>query len=333
MLQVFLTVDTEIWPASSAIFTAPGNAAVPGLEGAISAYFDGRTPDGDYGVPFQLEVLRHHGLRATYFVEPLFSRVAGRHHLVRMVETIQGAGQNVQLHVHPEWVRIARGPGHSEEVRLLLREHSEDDQASIIRFAAEVLHDAGAKDLSAFRAGSYGANRATLRALAKSGIRLDSSLNLAHLGGACDIQTPKPMLQPAMIEGVGEIPITCFEDRPGHQRPLQPCACSAQETEAALVNAARAGWRSIVIVLHSVELLRRTPDMAVTGTGRASSIVIRRFDRLCRFLSQHRDVFRTVTFNEVDDELFQSTSSPPALRSNIARTAWRYVEQTATRFI
>ena len=21
-----------------------------------------------------------------------------------------------------------------------------------------------------------------------------------------------------------EIPITCFEDRPGHQRPLQPCA-------------------------------------------------------------------------------------------------------------
>ena len=333
MVQVFLTVDTEIWPASSAIFTAPENSVVPSLEGAVSAYLDGKTPSGSYGVPFQLEVFRRYGLRATYFVEPFFSRVAGRQHLARMVDLIQKAGQEVQLHVHPEWIRLARPPGPCPEVRLLLREHSEDDQASIIRFAAEVLHDAGAKDLTAFRAGSYGANRATLRALAKNDIRIDTSVNLPHLGGTCDIRTPTPVLQPTVIEGVREIPITCFEDRPGHQRPLQPCACSAQETEAVLLDAVRAGWRSVVIVLHSVELLRRTPNMAVTGMGRPSSIVIRRFDRLCRFLSEHRDVFRTVTFNEIGDELFRGAPSLRPLRSTIVRTAWRYVEQTASRFI
>jgi hypothetical protein len=332
MVQVFLTVDTEIWPDSSAIFTAPENSPVPSLEGAISAYFDGKTPSGSYGVPFQLEVLRRYGLRATYFVEPFFSRVAGRQHLVRIVELIQGAGQEVQLHVHPEWIRLARAP-FPQEVRLLLREHTEDDQASIVGFAAELLHDAGAKALTAFRAGSYGANLATLRALIKNGIRVDSSLNLPHLGGTCDIRTSEPVLQPTVIEGVGEIPITCFEDRPGHQRPLQPCGCSSQEMEAALLDAARAGWRSVVIVLHSVEFLRRTSDMAVTGMGRASSIVIRRFERLCSFLSEHRDVFRTATFNDVGENLFQGASSPTPLRSNVGRTAWRYLEQAATRFV
>ena len=54
-------------------------------------------------------------------MEPFFSRVAGRQHLVRILELIQGRGQEVQLH--------------------------------------------GATDLAAFRAGSYGANRGTLRAL------------------------------------------------------------------------------------------------------------------------------------------------------------------------
>ena len=333
MVQVFLTVDTEIWPASSAIFTAPENSVVPSLEGAISTYLDGKTPSGSYGVPFQLDVLQRYGLRATYFVEPLFSRVAGRQHLVRLVKLIQDAGQEVQLHVHPEWIRLARLPGPSPEVRLLLREHSEEDQASIIGLAVEVLHDAGARDLIAFRAGSYGANRATLRALVKNDIRLDTSLNISHLGSACDIRTPERVLQPTVIEGVREIPITCFADRPGRLRPLQPCACSAQEMEAVLLRAAQSGWRSVVIVLHSVELLRRTSDMAVTGIGRPSSIVIHRFERLCRFLSEHRDLFRTVTFYEVDDTLFRDAPSPPALRSNVARTAWRYVEQVATRFV
>src|SRR5262245_60366399 len=62
MVPVFLTVDTEIWSDPSAIFTARENSPVPSLEGAVSTYLEGKTPSGNYGLTYQLE-LRCYGLR------------------------------------------------------------------------------------------------------------------------------------------------------------------------------------------------------------------------------------------------------------------------------
>ncbi len=331
MVQVFLTVDSEVWPASPAAFAAPG--APLDLEPAIAAYFDGHTRAGDYGVPFQLARLREHGLRATFFVEPLFSLLAGPSALARMVGLIRAAGQDVQVHAHTEWLSLVAEAGLPRAGHALMRRYPEAEQAAIIGRAAALLRGAGATGLRAFRAGSYGADHATLRALTACGILIDSSLNVPYLGGPCDIRTAEPPLQPFDVGATLEVPITYFQDWPGHHRPLQLGACSSWEIEAALWGAARAGWRTAVLVFHSVELLQRVPDMARTGVTRPARIVVRRFERLCRFLARHREVFETATLGDVAAERLRGPQPRAGLTSHVGRTAWRFAEQIGARFL
>lgn len=330
MVQVFLTVDSEVWPATPAVFATP--SAPLDLAPAVSAYFDGHTRSGDFGVPFQLDLLREHGLRATFFVEPLFSLLAGgRDALTRMVTLIESAGQDVQVHAHTEWLSLVVEPGLPRAGHSVVRCYPEAEQAAIIKRAAALLREAGAPRLRAFRAGGYGADLATLRALALCGIAMDTSLNVPYLGGPCDIRTEGPALQPFDLGGTLEVPITYFEDWPGHHRPLQLGACSSWEIEAALWGAARADWRTAVLVFHSVELLKRVPDMALTGVTRPERVVVRRFERLCRFLARHRDTFATATFGSVDEGCLRGPQPRAGLRSHVGRTAWRYAEQLASR--
>src|SRR5437879_4757325 len=65
---------------------------------------EGSTPQGEYGVAFQLKVLNEHGLKGVFLVEALFADALGLEPLSRVVNMIQDAGHEVQLHVHPEWL-------------------------------------------------------------------------------------------------------------------------------------------------------------------------------------------------------------------------------------
>jgi hypothetical protein len=154
-----------------------------------------------------------------------------------------------------------------------------------------------------------------------------------YRGGACDIQAGGAALQPFDVGATLEVPITYFEDWPGHHRPLQLGACSSGEIEAALWGAARAGWRTAVLVFHSVELLQRVPDMARTGLTRPARVVVRRFERLCRFLARHRDVFTTATLGDAAPDALRGPQPVAPLASHVGRTAWRYAEQVAARFV
>jgi hypothetical protein len=91
-----------------------------------------------------------------------------------MVGLIQAAAQDVQVHAHTEWLSLAREPGLPRTGHSLVRLYPEAEQAAIIGRAAGLLREAGASRLRAFRAGSYGADIATLCAC---GIPMDSSLN------------------------------------------------------------------------------------------------------------------------------------------------------------
>jgi len=39
--------------------------------------FYGETAEGDFGLPYQIEQLNRYGLKATYFLEPLFADRVG----------------------------------------------------------------------------------------------------------------------------------------------------------------------------------------------------------------------------------------------------------------
>lgn len=204
-----------------------------------------------------------------------------------------------------------------------------DEQIALIAKGICSLRVAGVEKLHAFRAGSYGANRDTLRAAAQNGLLFDSSYNPCYLGEDCKIDLDKQLLQPFELEGVWEVPITFFQDYPGHQRHAQLAACSAKEMETALLDAWRQGWFSFVIVLHSFELVR---NRVAGQLSLPDKLNINRFNRLCKFLSSHTDKFRTALFSELDPAAISEIKSPEILRSRPHHTIKRYAEQAYSRF-
>jgi hypothetical protein len=85
------------------------------------------------------------------------------------------------------------------------------------------------------------------------------------------------------------------------------------------------GYPYFVIVSHSFELL--TPDKSA-----ADGRIIHRFERLLKFLDEHRDRFRTIGFKETKEEIGSKTQVPlnsGKLRSNLFRTGLRIIEQAA----
>ncbi len=103
MLDVFLTVDTEFYPLRP-------DWRIAGLSRDIARDLYGKTERGEFGVSYQLNVLAANGLKATFFVEGLCGSAAGDEVLGRLVDEIQSKGQEVQLHLHPEWLQWMANP-------------------------------------------------------------------------------------------------------------------------------------------------------------------------------------------------------------------------------
>jgi hypothetical protein len=133
------------------------------------------------------------------------------------------------------------------------------------------------------------------------------------------------LLQPREIEGVCEVPISFFSDFPGHYRHAQLCACSHREMRRAMVQAHKLGWKTFVIVSHSFELLRRNTHKAAQDP-----FIVRRFDKLCRYLSENRDMFRTVGFNDLNFE-YDLVIDSEIPTSPLPLTTMRIGEQLARR--
>jgi len=322
MLNVFITIDTEVWPLLPDWRQA-------GLTRDIDRDIYGITPTGSYGILYQMDVLEQHGLKGAFFVEPLFAEVAGRDRLGTIVGEIQGRGHEVQVHIHPEWLGWMNEPLLPGPNPAYLKDFSEHDQQFLISHALELLRNSGANRLCAFRAGDYAANFLTLRALSRLGIAFDTSHNTCYLNSRCGLDTKGPVLQPITLEGVCEIPVSYFRDGPRHYRHAQLAACSWPELRSSLVQAARRGWHTFVIVSHSFELLskrRQHPDRP-----RPDRVAVRRFEQLCQFLGENRDRFRTAGFADLSPASFPETAPTAPLLSAPHRTLWRMAEQLVRR--
>ena len=317
MVRVFLTVDTEAWPL----------AGTP--KSLIQADYDrdyyGITPQGEFGTLFQADLLRKHGLRGVFFVETLSSYCSGLAPLRDLVQELVKRDQEVGLHTHAEWCRrdpSIAGPSSGD----LMRHYSEELQTVLVRKALDQLQACGVTAVRSFRAGGYGANFDTLKALANNGIRFDSSHNYCWLGGTCDLATETPLLQPKFLNGVYEYPVTFFQDWPGHFRHAEICACSSSELEEILLSAYRRKWHSVVIVSHSFECIRRDPLKP-----RPNTVVIRRFERLCQFLDRHREKFLTSTFHDRNLDVLTTVEFSKPLSGRLHHTFFRGMEQAWKR--
>lgn len=324
-MDVYITIDTEVWPYF------PKWRATR-LAGEIDRCIYGISDGGEFGVRFQLDLMDAHNVQGVFFVEPLFSRVAGIAPLQDLVSLITSRGHDIQLHVHSEWLALIEPeliPGRRSQH---LKHLTIDEQEFLLRDAKRTLEEAGAPPLRAFRAGNFGANLDTLRALRRIGITIDSSYNPAAPKHACGIELPlrRLLLQPAEIENVIEFPISLFEDWPGHLRPAQICAISSGEMERALDGAWRSGWSSFVVLSHSFELLRSGTPRGVRP--QPCLFTVKRLENLCRFLQKNSTRFRSATFVTPPPQLPPAGTPAPPLRGSLLQTAWRFREQLRKRF-
>ena len=329
MLKVVLTFDTEFWPCDKEWPDPTLARPLAGLDEAYKRGVLGRTLSGDYGLPYLLQSLRRNRLHGVFFVESLSSSALGETWLRRTVSQIHDAGQEVQLHLHTEWLSDVAMPGLPLKPRQNLAEFNLAEQTAIVRHGLATLRDAGAPDVIAMRAGNMAGNIDTPAAARAAGLSLDMSFDpsrgpetRALLHTLCD-ESRRESACPT-------IPLSFVQDYPGHYRPAQLTALSFRELRTAMFTAMREGWPCFVILLHSFELVRPTGQRQ--GPLRPNRINVDRWDQLCLFLGQHRDVFPTIGCRQLETAAV-SPRVPKASRTLPLDTAWRMAEQLVSRFI
>lgn len=317
MLNVFFTVDVEIWCDGWRHIDEK-------FPSAFSRYIYGPTPRGNFGLPYTFEVLKHHGLTGVFFVETLFSTRFGGQPLAEIVGLINENSQEVQLHLHTEWLDESKVPlvEGSHTKRQHLRHFSLEDQSILIAAGIKQLRNAGAGDINAFRAGSFGFNVDTLRALAANRVPFDTSYNASLFGPDSGVMPGVTVVDPIEYAGVFEYPMTVFMDGTRSLRHAQLTACSYNELEGLLWRALETERSSFVILSHSCELMNR-------ARNRPDDVVVKRFRKLCSFLDQNRDSFCVRGFQGLKHEIKQSRHVP--LVSPIWRTGARMIEQAYRR--
>jgi peptidoglycan/xylan/chitin deacetylase (PgdA/CDA1 family) len=317
MLDVFFTVDVEIW-CDGWIDIGERFAA------SFRKYVYGPTPQGDYGLPYTLRVLADHGLAGVFFVEPLFATRFGIDPFAEIVGLIKEAGQEIQLHMHTEWVDESIEPllAGIDSKRQFLRSFSREEQTLLIAAGKDLLAKAGGPNARAFRAGSFGFNYDTLGALADNQIIFDSSYNASMSGLTSGVLPGVVITDAATCDGVYEYPLTVFNDATGSLRHAQLTACSYRELEGLLWQALENERKCFVILSHNFELLNESKS-------RPDGIVVQRYRKLCSFLDKNRDSFRVRGFESL---LAQAVSSQPApLTSPLWKTAERVLQQARRR--
>ncbi|MDC0886717.1 polysaccharide deacetylase family protein [Altererythrobacter sp.] len=315
MTTVYITIDTEY---SSGFANGPGASdRAENFARSIACI----TPDGPAGITHKLDMFEQYGQKAVFFVDPMPALQWGVAAIEDVVGPIVEAGQDVQLHCHTEWLEIV---GSANPLKNRTGQHIKDftfdEQCQLLEWSRDMLIAAGAPKPVAFRAGNYGANDDTLRALAATGIRYDTSHCPALVGIADNaISLSQNDQHPVLYEGVIELPVGCIGTVGGGLRHAQLTALSLDELTAAIVHARDNQARSFTMVSHSFELINRR-KLAV------NSIVRNRFEGLCRELQGMSGV-RTGNYRDTPPLHGSSAADYEPLPASALRSGRRVVQQ------
>lgn len=315
MTAVYITIDTEYSAGLAVRLGTHARAEI--FDRSIAC----RTADGDVGIMHQMEVMDASGIKGVFFVDPMPALLWGTKAVADVVEPILKRGHEVQLHLHPEWLEIA---GDANPLRgrtgRNMHDFSEAEQVELIEIAREYLMQAGAPAPTAFRAGNYGADDATLRALKRVGIRYDSSHVPGIAGSDSRISLGPTDQKVVRHQGTIEVPVGSIRSFRG-QRHAQITALSNWEMAAALRYCVREGVAMLNIVSHSFELMSR-------DRSRANTIVRDRFARFCESVAETAGA-RGATFTSRPPQIGDGTGAASMPHSEI-RSAARVAEQVVS---
>ncbi len=314
MTNVFITIDTEYSYALAA------RKRPASREENFARSISCETPDGPAGLTYKLDMFDRHGLKAVFFVDPMPALIYGVEAIADIVGPAVERGHDVQLHVHTEWLALA-GAGNPLAGRTghNIKDFAFEEQCTLLDRARDMLMAAGAPRPVALRAGNYGANDDTLRALAELGFTHDTSHCPGIADGHCAISLGPEDRHPVEHCGVVEVPVGCIGTFGKDLRHAQITALSAWEMLAALEFASEEKVRNFTFVSHSFELLCRK-------RRRINRLVRKRFEKLCAGIAA-LDGVRTATYAESAPGPLDLAEPRPVLPLSEVRSGLRVVEQ------
>ncbi|EXI68577.1 MAG: hypothetical protein AW08_00889 [Candidatus Accumulibacter adjunctus] len=192
---VLLTVDTEALPKRA-------------VDDHVRRLIWGEHSNGTAGVREMCSAAQEVNAKLTFFVDACgaYSRLNEAAEVVRWLDA---AGQDVQLHTHPEYLPEQFWLEHGFKYRpRFLNQYGAHKAAFTILHFGKFIVDLTGKPLRAFRAGSFRWNADTIRALGEAGIPLSFNNSMRALAdGQCVYSEPtnRPYL---WSNGVVEVPVT-----------------------------------------------------------------------------------------------------------------------------
>ena len=139
--------------------------------GSYDMLIEGKLGDRYWGVRKLIDVVRAFEARATFFVD-VCEMGHSEERMVALCRHIMERGCDVQLHIHPQFMFDVSRP--------LLNQYSLEEQIDIVKRCKEVFYGLTNCYPMAHRAGGYGVNEDTFRALAACCIPVDASFFYGH---------------------------------------------------------------------------------------------------------------------------------------------------------
>jgi len=196
------TIDVE---------SAPGLTEV---KDPLSQLIYGTTEQGEYGIRFIMNAFEKYGFNATFFVSVFEIGIYGVKPIERVVRSIHERGFDVELHTHPNflWYKKQIFPKKGK----FMWEYTLEEQVRLLRFGKALINRWIKEKIVAHRAGGYGADYNTLKAINGAGIPLDSSMfyGKGYYQKNCKLNNPVLTINKLKrFENVWEVPITVYKLR------------------------------------------------------------------------------------------------------------------------
>jgi len=243
--KVLITIDTEV--------RTPADR-----HDAFDHDVLGRSQSNSRGAYWIADQLKSYGFAGVFFLDVYGSgRFRGAPYR-ELCDRLLDGGHDIQLHTHPDQMY--------DRKRECMHEYSLAEQTTIVRDGMALLKDWTGKFPTAHRAGSYGANEDTLKALRTNGIFLDSSFFYDH--GNCQLPFAYSNA-PFTADGVWEVPVTVL------RVPVRRLGIS-------LPFLRRSKIPYIVTFLHSFSFTRRQADGFVPDEDALAS-----FQAMLRLLAEN----------------------------------------------
>ncbi len=288
--EVCITVDTE--------FSIGGAFADPERYRPLSGELVDCAVDGRAeGLGFLLRTLREFRIPATFFIEVLQSFYFGARPMRRIAERIADQGHDLQLHLHPCWLRF-RGEHwrHSATEDDFCAARSRGELRMMIEFGLAQFSRWKLSPPIALRAGGFSCGHVVDQAMVECGISLGSNIGL----GVHQPAEPEYRLASGsrMFDGVLEVPAFTYSALRlpvgSRLRTMAITSTSWREMEALLWLARRAAISPVVVLTHPFEFVKRS-DFRFRELRR-DHVNQRRLTRLLEFLSRNNGEFSATTF-------------------------------------